>query len=423
MTSSQERSCSFRTLTMVTLKMVSRTRTRDTDNGTGGSAIWTYNGSDISTEINTPIATNRSACIDVIDGTRNDHPLSITHNTVVFIDRVNGELAPGNTLNNKIFKDYVPELYSANPFPAHLSIPRPSDAAQGTTAKARTNPSRPVVNLPVAIVELRELPSLIKYLGTELIQRKKTRHNFHNQVGDAFMSGIYGIAPMISDIKGLLGFQESVQRRAGELERLYSLGGLKRRIRLAQDTAKSTKAITTINNKVGTLYARRQDVTTVEQWATIRWLPTTLAPRSIASKGDYEDMAKGLVLGLSQNVKGLQARNDAWSDLSDIWNLMPWSWMADWFGNVGDFIDSNRNTIPAQSSRINVMTTTRTIRTFIRHPLLSNPWALGGNACFMKETKVRTPTSGTTIAASLPFLSEGQLSILGALGLQRLRVR
>lgn len=401
--------------------MVSRTRVIERDSGTGGHAHWTYNGKDISVQNDVDTRDGSSTCVDIVDGTRNDHTLAITHNRVERIDRVNGEQNPGNTVNNKVFKNYVPDLYRGSQFPTHLSIPKLSDAAQATTAKARSNPSRPVVNLPVAIAELKDLPGLVKYLGTELVQRRKTRHNFHNQVGDAYMSGIYGIAPMISDIKGLLNFQTHVQRRAQELERLYSKGGLKRRIRLTEESATSTKANVPINNAVATLSARRQDVTTITQWATVRWLPTELPPSTLSKKG-YEDQAKGLVLGLGRNATQLQARNDAWSDLSDIWNLMPWSWMVDWFSNVGDYLDSKRNSVPAQSSRINVMTTTKTIRTFTRIPG-TNSWASGGGASFSKETKTRSQHPGTAVSANLPFLSGGQLSILGALALQRLRVR
>lgn len=235
------------------------------------------------------------------------------------------------------------------------------------------------------------------------------------------MSGIYGIAPMISDIAGMMNFESHVQRRADELERLYSKGGLKRRVKLLNTVAKSAKSFVAVQSQVDTVYARMQDVTTLEQWATVRWLPTS-RPAQAFSKSDYAAQAKGLVLGLRRTATGFSARNDAWSDLSDIWNLMPWSWMVDWFGNVGDYIDSNRNTVPAQSSRINVMTKTKTVRTYTRWSG-SSTWHTGGDASFSRESKSRTQASGSTVAASLPFLSGSQLSILGALSLQRLRVR
>lgn len=401
--------------------MVSRSRFIDNQPQSGGTSAWQWQGSVITGSDNVSFATGWSSCNDTIDGTYNDHFLDISHRKIEFIGRVNGESNPNNPMDNRIFKNYVPQVYRGSPFPGHLTILKPSDAAQATTAKARTNPSRPVVNLPVAIAELKDLPGLVKYLGTELIQRKKTRHNFHNQVGDAYMSGVYGIGPMISDAAKMLDFNSHVERRANELERLYSNRGLKRRITLLNEVMTGPKSFVTIESQVAFLTARYQDVTSMKQWATIRWLPTSLPPSS-SSDRKYADVAKGLVLGLRRTSKGFSARNDAWSDLSDIWNLMPWSWLVDWYSNIGDYLDSNRNTIPAQSSRVNVMTTTKTVRTYTRDQD-GTPWAQGGSASFSFETKSRTVSGGTTVSASLPFLSANQLSILGALNLQRLRVR
>nr|UJQ85335.1 MAG: putative maturation protein [Leviviridae sp.] len=370
-----------------------------------------------------PITEDR--CVDVVDGTRNDHPLTITHLSAPFISPVYGDSGhPAGSAGYRFARDYICQLYRGFPTPSHLAYSIPSEAADATTLKARTNPSRPYVNVPLIIGEMKDLPGLLKYLGHDLIKSKKTIKNFHNHVGDAFMSGIYGIAPMISDGLKMTDFQKRVQKRTNELERLYSNGGLRRRVTLHKVVTKGAKSTVTVEGQLATLKAVRQDVMVVERWGTIRWLPDELPP-SRPSEDKYAQQAQDVLLGLGRHwSSGRLARNDGWSDMSDLWNLMPWSWMVDWFSNAGDFIDSKRNTIPASSSRINIMTKTTTTRSYIRHQGIDSfGYFNGGGASFVRETKVRSQQNGTALAASFPFLSGSQMSILGALAMQRLRVR
>lgn len=383
----------------------------------------------VYSEVNhVPFSNGSSRCVDVVDGSRNDHPLLITHlNKEAKIERLNGNDGIVGSKTYRQFIDYVPEYYrGVSSAPTHLAISLPSTSQATTSLLARSNPSRPSVSLPVFIGEMKDLPGMAKDIWRDFARSKQVVKNFHQQVGSHYLMGVYGFAPLISDLIKLGQFQKTASRRANEFQRLYSNSGLKRRLLLSEATMKGAKTNITVESTHSTIVCRHQIVTTGKQWGTVRWLPTSLPPTS-RDDPKYMRMAQNVILGLGPRFnatdwKSSRARNDWWSDASDAWNLMPWSWMADWFGNMGEYLAAQRNSVPAVPTRINIMVETRSISTFT--PLPSNPsWAKGGGASLSRVTKARAQGAGPDLTAGIPFLSGSQLSILGALGLQRLKRR
>jgi hypothetical protein len=101
----------------------------------------------------------------------------------------------------------------------------------------------------------------------------------------------------------------------------------------------------------------------------------------------------------------------------DAWNLIPWTWMIDWFSNCGEWLEAHNNRIPCSPERVCIMTKTETVCVWIRTDSLSYT---GGECYALRTTKSRALSSGSA-EAWLPFISERQLSILGALHIQSYR--
>lgn len=352
-----------------------------------------------------------STCHDVV-GTRVDHPLEIIQYNRDWCTPLSGEHSPGPGYLRK-YDAWIPTAMRTNNVSHLTSLPAsPSDGALATTLMARTNPNRPHISLPAFAGELPEIPSLFEKVGRRLIK----------DGANTFLKYQYGWKPLINDMGNFLDFNKATQNRIGELRRLYSKSGLKRRITLQTDTVVGAESIVTIESGLGLLVrAKQQSVTQRKIWGTIRWLPTEIPNRPLTD-AEYLDYARRLVLGLQRGT-GLSDL-DFKALAGDIWQIMPWSWLADWGANIGEYLDAHRNTAPVQATRINVMKHTTTWRTYRRNPGVHDAytWLQGGDGGLRYETKTRSQPSAS-LAASVPFLSPTKVAILGALGIQRMKLR
>jgi len=330
-------------------------------------------------------------CDDSV-GRHLDHPLTIVKK-YRFIEPLNGIQGNPPTGTGRSWTNVIP-AYPANVALDHLPISGlPSEAASATTLLARTNPGRASVSLPVFIGELRDLPHMLKVVGDTL--PKKAAH--------LNLSWQFGWKPLISDLRKMLDFQASVDKRARELARLYSKGGLKRRMRLGTWGAALTTTEFVDSAQYIQLTYDVKKFTAVERWGTVRWLPTDRP--SVIDSLTLKRLARKAVFGLS--IQGV-----------DAWNLIPWTWLIDWFSNCGEYLEAHNNRIPCTHQGVNIMTSkSTTVHMTRRDSVIS---VKGGTSLQQIVTKSRAlPAAGLT--ATLPNLSARQLSILGSIAILRKR--
>lgn len=318
---------------------------------------------------------------------------------------LNGKSGGPPPANQWEYVDY--DVYLTRSVPNHISITLPSEGSSASDVLARTNPSRAEVSLPTFIGEMKDFPRMIRQagrlaLGLKTLGRSLARKGLAKEAADAYLGYKFGIAPLISDLRKLLAFQDAVDKRVKELDRLYSKGGLRRRVNLFSKV-ESTSSTTIVDSSLGFLLsARVMTITSVKRWATVRWIPTS--PPEFKTDSEKRQYARDLVFGLNAYSLGLTA-----------WELLPWSWFADWFLNVQNLIEAHANTVPAKAVNCCVMTHTRTTTDYSR---TSHPAFSGGNATLLRETK-RRALSSASLNTGLPFLNGNQLSILGALFVSR----
>lgn len=376
---------------------MARHREYASSRSTAGHRLKVLLGNTIIDQQEGPYQALFSECDDVVRQRKRDNEFFVEHSRLS-PEPLNGEnIQSVNTYSR--YTDYVAP--SQRLFPTHLSVPGvPSIAVAATTALARTNPGRAVVSAPVFIGELRDLPHALRSAGDFVRDLRKV--GAKNSSGQ-YLAWQFGWKPLFDDLRKVIQFQDSVDKRAKELARLYDRGGLKRRIELGQYSAHS-ESNSTIESTLGSLITTRMSTdTTVRRWATVRWRPTKVP--TVITDLVLRKLARKAVFGLS-----IQAE--------DAWNLMPWTWLSDWFLNIGDFLEAYNNRIPAQASLVNVMTETKTLRTWRRTD--SHIWARGGNSSSERVTRRRDLSFGG-IGADFQFLTGRQLSILGALAITRTR--
>lgn len=106
-------------------------------------------------------------------------------------------------------------------------------------------------------------------------------------------------------------------------------------------------------------------------------------------------------------------------DLATLWELLPWSWLIDWFSNVGAFLAARRNIlgwVPGQC-----FTMTHTVLG-VDHRIDLTGSSFKGTMTtpnFVRETKSRTVGVPVLPEAQLPILNLKQIGILASLAILR----
>lgn len=320
----------------------------------------------------------------------------------------NGEFGPvGSTsINWAKCVDYVPgSLQNWNP--GHSSFPtRPLASDDMTKLIARTNPSRPDITPPNLIQDLVEIPKQLKDAGR--LMNKHVKLVDAKDIANQNLAVQFGWLPLIQDALDVLHLGKHIQNRLDEIHRLKSAGGLKRRIRLGNWGGESVVKNTTFSSVYvlfsGDIYS--QSVS--ERWGTVRWLPL-YDDIPIILPDDRKNLLRAFSVASGLTPEGMT---------TGLWDLMPWSWLVDWFGGVGDHLLKYSNTIPAYPSEACVMT-----RTFTKskvHLYTNNVYIVGGDGSMTYETLERYVGSGT-VHAHWPNISVKRLSVLGSLFIQRFK--
>lgn len=304
-------------------------------------------------------------------------------------------------------------------FPA--AAPASSDFdldSAGATAIARTIPTNPVAGLATFVGELREgLPSLV---GSKLLKKPGLKSS-----SSEYLNWQFGIKPIISDYQKFAKAHQQAGRLVKQLQR--DSGKVVRR-KYSFPPDKWAKV-----EDMGNQYPPAPQLETplygnMPYGHTIR---TTEYERKRWFSGAYtyyvpkDDSALGKFLGYEQKCNKLLGTRVTPEVL---WNLMPWSWAADWFANTGDVLH-NLGAFAADGLVLRygyMMEHTKCTVTYTytgQYLVEGSPVTRTMSMQFVEETKKRRPATpygfGVNVADFNPF----QNSIIAALGINRVSKR
>lgn len=328
------------------------------------------------------------SCVDVT-GEGDNLAFDVTKKT--FSGGVLHTSPQGSNYYNTYFRNYICQAVRyQSPFAPITSFSGElSKVAYATQTAARTNPSRPYVDVPVMLLELTEIASLLRGAGDTLI-RRIARNNLKYQ---------FGIKPLISDMAKLMNFQSQVDRRVQEIVRLQSSNGLRRTVRLGNFSSSGTKSITLQSE--GCLITRNipwSATRTIRGHA--RWFPSTSVGR--LDNKEMSELARKAVLGLTL-------------DFSTAWERIPWSWLLDWCGTLGLYLQAQRNIIPAVLSQVSIMTHTRTKYSYPLASAYDDPVRHYISPIDVQIESKKRELVPVVPTAHFPFLSGNQMGILASL--------
>lgn len=341
-------------------------------------------------------------------GPEDDYPIDFDYQEYV-----------GGTVNQKFggyysswFNNWVPEILRSGFNLSHLRTGTSLlDAYYATQAAARTNPSRPYVDIPREIAEIRDLPTLLRRgFGNPGFLPSLDRST-PGQFGSGYLGYQFGIRPIADTIAKMATAHQQVTRRVEEVKRLVATG-IKRTLNVDVSTAQSDeyRYIDTAHSTMGGNF----HTWTVEGVrAHVRW---GLYPSAIPDNMSNSERNALITRWATDAVWGRTI------DTSTLYDLTPWSWLLDWFSSLGDYIHASRNIVPALLKEVVVM---RHFKTVSSYP--GETYDPGGGAQMIsiapirmtRESKTRRFSFISPLPVHLPFLEKGQVQILASLAAAR----
>jgi len=369
---------------------------------------------------------NRETCDDVIGSPLVDHPLIITKKTDTYFIAKSGS-------NGSYTYDNYP-LYSYATQTGDYAAPDPPSIETMftmTDALAQMNPANSKINIPVFLVELREMGQLatglaksvdrLKEVGEfifksspkQLIKAVAKTGKMISGASNEYIKYQFGIKPLLSDLVKMTNFSHHLANRMNEYDYLASeegqRKGLSRRMQLPDFTSEGLlRSKRSLNTAYGiVLRAASQEKLTAKQWVTTRWRPSDAFLEEWRKPyPDRERIAAKQVLGLNANQL-----------VDNVWQALPWSWLSDWLFTGGSYLQATNNCVAHHPTHCCAMRTTTRTAEFSE---VEWPTTIEAEGPFWSSiTKERTVLVITepTIAFR-PALDARRWSLLGALSIQ-----
>lgn len=231
--------------------------------------------------------------------------------------------------------------------------------------------------------------------GRELIKAKKNPYKTGNSVAEVN----FGWLSLGRDLFAILDFGREVDLRVAQLRNSYRSGGSRVSRTIWSGGVTSQSNTQTFHSTEGSVQGYFKYSTYTKVWATCRWIPDN---PTLPSASDLLSTARRTVHGWDFSAGGIG---------SALWEALPWSWLSDYFFNVGTFLNASRNTVgitPHNPCRmVHSISSKQQIITFCSSYFKASP----SSATY--ETKDRYVGSPSiTLLASQPFLTAQRLTTL-----------
>lgn len=322
-----------------------------------------------------------------------------------------------------IFPAVTPTIPAA---PSTFTAMRSLMVPLGTVGWNRFRPGKPVASMAQFIGELRQLPKnpfrVISSVATAAkrygVSSPRTYDTMRRAVGDSYLNYAFGWRPFLQDLEKLADYEHNLSRA---MRQLYRDNGetIRRRGTIASDSQVTVSPKQTSASAVGYIDGpytsggsgwSAREVTTLVKWRC--WFSAGFVYR-IPLEGDSRANAR-----LRQYLLG------GGITPSTVWELTPWSWLLDYFTNIGDVLENweaSRELALAAKYAYVMMERSTTV-----HSAHSGGGSHGGGwnvsgASFTASTveKARTWASAYGLGFTPGSLSNSQVANLVALGLSR----
>lgn len=380
------------------------------------------------------VGTNGSDSVDINDVMTDDyvHDYTSSHMGPFACARTG---ASGSIINGSfpawdgiVTYSNVPSGARGNSFNYKLDI-TPDDGYLKTATLAKTNPNLAAMSVPNSLYELRELPSLIKQYGQEALNVISKNISLKSLANLNLMAS-FGVAPMVSDLNTLSKFQANVEKRLRTIQDVRQYGGVRKTKKLGVYEDETTYPTYFWDGPVFIPYELTQR-TSVEVSGCCVWRLSPSFTGNLYSdhsqdRSLFQRSLQGLI-GLTGNrvsvdeLNAFRASYGLYSyGINDLWNVLPFSWLVDYFSNVGDVVDANSNQLGLEPTAAVLM---KKSTVTVSHPKLQEGDLTISAGTMTGVLKTRTPidipSARSGITYKVPAITQSQWGILGSLLISR----
>jgi hypothetical protein len=247
-----------------------------------------------------------------------DHALDLVKKEVLQPVNLTGQ----NTLGKGYFPPVTMNGYSPFRLWNPVYLPNPEATLWNywqTKALAGLNPTRATTGIPLFVFEFKDFPHMLRQAG-DVLNKKISA----SSVPHGYLASHFGWRPLASDLSSLFDLAKLINGQMNFLRRLESGSRFRR---------------TLFNGHVSTADSVIQDGFTFDGW---RYTATERITRN--DRVWFTAKAKLITpLPTGTDVRSLSARQalGLTANPAAIWDFLPWTWLIDYFGNVGDFMQAN----------------------------------------------------------------------------------
>jgi len=281
-----------------------------------------------------------------------------------------------------------------------ISTPnRPSDSELVVKLLAKTNPSTPQFGVATSLAELKDFPGMIRDLGNIYNSGILKQFSSIKGTSSAYLQWKFGWEPIIRDLLNVTKFHDAVHRRFNRLKNLKKSG--RETMRRVLWKQRDTHQQYMVYQSLGVYIDDMSNINTYGKVSGyVDWVLDN--PDALPSTNpELMFLASNIALGLRPG-------------LTTMWNLLPWSFIIDWFSNLSDYITMADGQIDCHFENLRLMDNA--------HQVIAVPQKKVGpyemSLMWLHwESKTRwiPKTDHLLPTFKLPVLSPGQLSIVGAL--------
>lgn len=361
-------------------------------------------------------------------------PVTVSHQrTDIYPTQVQGRTAaPGSQTGNWRYAGLISGhlLHGPSLNPSFVGIPTVLNDStlrtMGVKAWNASKPTKPEGSLGQMIGEAHQVPSipLIKSLRDSLkeIPKGLSLGKLLSRAGGEFLNVGFGWLPLVSDARDFIVNTVNLDKKIAQLIR--DNGRPVRRTKRLDGGSSNSTTVGSNSGLPGTNIWPILDSSMYDGMAqVITEVQTNWDYRFHARFRYYIDFEKARNGDINEMRKLLRMSYGLDFNLSTLYELMPWSWLLDWFGNIGDNLSNmvdDQDRLVADYAYINGRYRQITTTSVYQKMKFSDGDPVRMQTVTTRDIFRRVQANHFGFGLTFGDLSSKQLAILAALGLSKL---